>query len=77
MPRRFRPGDRVQRRSGGPVMEVMKYVLKNKPILGAYQSESEVECVWYDVEEGRHLEICHQDTLIKLPYTVPPIKTGK
>lgn len=65
MIRLFKPGDRVQLKIGGPVMEVMKYVTKVSPILGVYESNYQVECVWFDPEEGRKTAVFHQNSLVK------------
>ncbi len=45
--RKFKPGDRVQKRGEGPVMMVLNYCLKKSPIVGTYVSDDEVLCVWY------------------------------
>ncbi len=60
--RRFKPGDRVQHRNGGQVMEVMKYVLEHRPLVGEVYSDSLVECVWYDGGE-RQSGVFHQNIL--------------
>jgi uncharacterized protein YodC (DUF2158 family) len=60
--RRFKPGDRVQHRNGGQVMEVMKYVLERRPLVGEVCSDCLVECVWYDDGE-RQSEVFHQNVL--------------
>ncbi len=46
--KKFKPGDRVQLRSDGRIMEVIKYVNKFSILIGNYVSEDEVECVWYE-----------------------------
>ena len=65
MKRYFKPGDRVHLRSGGPIMEVIKYVESNDLLLGKSVSNSKVLCVWYDKIEGRKEGIYHQNSLIK------------
>ena len=66
MARLFKPGDRVQLKSGGPVMKVLNYVLKRRPFVGTYLSDSEVECAWYDRGEGRRkTDVFHQNALMK------------
>lgn len=65
MVRFLRAGDRVQMRSGGPVMEVVKYATETKLWIGSYTSEELVECVWYD-EKGRQKDIFHQKNLVSL-----------
>ena len=61
MIRFFRPGDRVQLKSGGPVMEVMRYASEDNKL-----SSTQVECVWYDPDEGRKCKIFHQNSLCRL-----------
>lgn len=65
MMRLFKPGDRVQLKTGGPVMEVMRYATKVSPILGVYESNHHVECVWFDPKEGRRTAVFHQNSLMK------------
>lgn len=65
MTRLFKPGDRVMLKSGGPVMEVLDYVLEENPLLGVYVSSQKVKCVWYDPEEGRKIGEFHQRSLRK------------
>lgn len=62
--RKFKPGDRVEQKSGGPVMEVMHYEVEDKPLVGEFVSEQDVRCVWY--EEGeRKTGVFDQRTLTK------------
>jgi uncharacterized protein YodC (DUF2158 family) len=61
--RRFKPGDRVRHYGGGPVMQIMNYVVENRLLIGAFQSDKLVECVWYD-DGNRHTKVFHQDLLI-------------
>ncbi|HHM20555.1 MAG TPA: DUF2158 domain-containing protein [Bacteroidetes bacterium] len=65
MARYFKPGDRVQKRSGGPVMEVVKYVLEREPLVGEDLSDNEVECVWYN-NGKRKTAVFDQRTLFKV-----------
>ena len=62
----FKPGDRVQLRNGGPVMEVMKYAEIQSRIFGKKVSDYLVECAWYDQTRGRQTSIFHQNGLIKV-----------
>lgn len=64
--RKFRPGDRVRRKAGGPPMEVIKYVVEQKALAGEVYSEHDVECVWYDEEHNRQKEVFDQRTLYKV-----------
>lgn len=60
MIRLFKPGDRVQLKIGGPVMEVMRYVAVDNEV-----SSTRVECSWYDPDEGRKTKVFHQNSLFK------------
>ena len=71
MCRLFKPGDRVQLRSGGPIMEVIKYAICYSPWLGNYTSNDIVECVWYDPDEGRKKGRFHQKNLVKTTLHYP------
>lgn len=62
--RKFKPGDRVQLRFDGKIMEVLKYVTKHNPLIGNYVSEFEVECVWYENGE-RKSAVFNQKNLTK------------
>lgn len=62
--RRFKPGDRVQKRGDGQLMTVQKYCLKHHPFFGTYLSENEVECTWYENGKSRR-GIFDQRTLVK------------
>jgi len=61
----FKPGDRVQQKSGGPVMHVLKYAREYNPILGEFENGSTVVCSWYS-KDGYRKEKFHQKTLIKV-----------
>lgn len=61
----FKPGDKVELKTGGPVMQVIKYVAEEHPVLGMYESNYKVQCVWYDPEFGRKTDIFHQNSLTK------------
>lgn len=63
--RKFLPGDRVQQKKGGPVMEVIKYVTDRDMLTGTTHSDINVECVWF--EEGtRHTGVFDQRSLFKV-----------
>lgn len=62
MVRLFKPGDRVTPRSGGPVMEVIKYVEEDGLLIQGV-SDRKVLCVWYD-SQGRKKDVFYQNTLI-------------
>ncbi len=62
--RLFKSGDRVMKKNGGPVMQVIRYVSKDGRSNGAYTHY--VECSWYDDEEKRHRKgVFHQYSLFK------------
>jgi uncharacterized protein YodC (DUF2158 family) len=61
--RRFKPGDRVRRCDGGPIMQVLNYVLENRPFVGRLQSDHLVECVWYE-NGNRRSQVFHQEVLV-------------
>jgi uncharacterized protein YodC (DUF2158 family) len=63
--RYFKPGDRVQLRSAGPVMEVMKYTEERHMLFGMFVSNTRVLCVWYDKHEGRKEGVFHQNSLMR------------
>jgi uncharacterized protein YodC (DUF2158 family) len=68
MIRLFKAGDRVKSGSDGPVMEVIKYISKHDWFMGDYVSDFEVECVWFDPEEGRKIKTFDQRKLFKIDY---------
>ena len=62
--RKFKPGDRVELKKGGPIMEVLQYELEEKPFLGKIFSNEKVKCVWY--ENGvRNTQVFNQNVLTK------------
>lgn len=68
--RKFVAGDRVQKKSGGPVMIVQKYCHKQHVFGGTYRGGHDVECVWY--ESGRRESaIFDQRTLFKVSIFPP------
>lgn len=58
----FKPGDRVMRREGGPVMEVIRYV-QHEGAHGAPDS-FKVECAWYDSRKGKMTDVCNEVSLM-------------
>lgn len=65
MTRLFKPGDRVILKPGGPVMEVLEYVLEDNPLVGVHLSNQKLRCVWYDKEGERKTGVFHQRSLTK------------
>ena len=66
MPRKFKPGAwvRLQGKTLGPKMQVLKYIPKKHPIFDFVNTDTYVECVW--IQDGeRKSEIFHQDRLMK------------
>ncbi|MDW3195458.1 MAG: DUF2158 domain-containing protein [Cytophagales bacterium] len=76
MIRHFKPGDRVQLKSGGPVMEVIKYVQQGKRLGKSTVSNAKVLCVWFESGGNRKEEVIHQNRLIKrrLPQSMINVK---
>lgn len=68
MVRYLKPGDRVQERSGGPVMTVLKYIEEKEPLVGVEESDEFVECEWFD-KEGPHKDVFNQKALVKIEPT--------
>ena len=66
--RRFKPGDRVQKRGKGKKMVVLKYAVKKYPIIGTYTSEHDVECVWFE-NGNRKKSVFDQRSLTKVTKT--------
>lgn len=64
MIRKFKPGDRVQKETYGPVMEVVKYIV-DESIAGENFSTRNIECVWFENEE-RKKGVFDQRTLFKV-----------
>ncbi len=62
--RKFRPGNWVQHKMGGPKMEVIRYETERKPLVGEVLSEHDVLCVWYEDGE-RKKGVFDQRTLYK------------
>lgn len=63
--RKFHPGDRVQSKTGGPIMEVVKYVTEHHR-WGDVFSDHDVLCVWYDENKDRHEQVFDQRSLFRL-----------
>ncbi|HFA48358.1 MAG TPA: hypothetical protein ENJ95_04985 [Bacteroidetes bacterium] len=62
--RKFKPGNWVRHKMGGPVMEVIRYETERKPLVGEVLSEHDVLCVWYEDGE-RKKGVFDQRTLFK------------
>ena len=63
MVRKFKKGDSVQLKSGGPVMNVITYMVISDIVAGAYLSINQVVCAWNDPIEGKQTGIFEQDDL--------------
>ena len=63
--RKFKPGDRVFKRSDGVIMEVIKYATEHDAPTGGQWNLHDVECVWFDENKERHKAIFDQRTLTK------------
>lgn len=61
----FKHGDRVQLRSGGPVMKVIKHESRKKPLKRANSHNPKVLCQWYDKRLGKREFCFHQRDLKK------------
>ncbi|RMG83990.1 MAG: hypothetical protein D6714_08830 [Bacteroidetes bacterium] len=72
--RKFKPGDRVEHRLGGPVMEVIRYEKERDPLAGEVISDHDVFCVWYEDGE-RKTGVFDQRTLIKSSKSTGLFKT--
>lgn len=70
MARKFKAGDwvSIKRNATTQKIEVLKYIPKKEPIFGFLDSDTYVECVWYQDGE-RKSQIFHQNRLIKLQET--------
>ncbi len=64
--RKFKAGDRVQQKSGGPVMEVVKYAMDHLPLGGETYSDHHVVCVWYDENKDHHEQVFDQRALFEV-----------
>ncbi|HHH49482.1 MAG TPA: DUF2158 domain-containing protein [Saprospiraceae bacterium] len=62
--RKFKPGDWVEHKLGGPVMEVLRYEVERKALVGEIINERDVKCVWYENGE-RKTKVFDQRTLKK------------
>jgi uncharacterized protein YodC (DUF2158 family) len=70
MTRLFKKGNRVQYKSGGPIMEVLKYVEKKNPLQDRSVSNHWVKCVWYDKNFERKEAVFHQNSLNRVHWPV-------
>jgi len=64
---KFKPGDVVQLKSGGPEMTVRGYKMIQPFDAPAYPSDTEVECEWFDDKNQRQKGTFNQDTLEAVP----------
>lgn len=48
----LKPGDRVQRTDGGPIMIVQGYAKKYNVFMGWHEDRNTVVCSWYDLNKG-------------------------
>ena len=72
MDKLFKPGDKVQLKTGGPIMEVVKYVMRNNFLYPQHISTEYVECTYYSVlNKEWKTESFHQDNLLKVDGAVP------
>ncbi len=76
MKRLFKPGDRVRQKSGGPIMEIIKYVEESNVLLGKNVSSNKVLCVWYEPVYGRKTSVFHQRGLSKANAPIRTLATS-
>lgn len=69
----FKPGERVQLKSEGPIMTVQKYVHEYDPIVGWHENNNAVLCTWVDAKKGCQKLVTHQKNLAKYSLTSRPI----
>ncbi|WP_340916118.1 hypothetical protein [Polaribacter butkevichii] len=76
MARKFKSGDwvRVKGKLIAPKMQVLKYVQKKDSVLGLFDYDSYLECVWYKNGE-RKSKVYHQNKLTKTIETGGLFKT--
>ena len=77
MKRRFKKGDEVQLKTGGPVMNVVTYMLVSDIVAGSYLSLNEVVCTWDDPKKGKQTGIFSQDQLELAEKKMPLYMTKK
>ncbi len=67
MPKKFKPGDflKVKGKLTTPKMQVIKYVPKKSSMFGLIDSDSYLECVWYESGK-RKSKVFHQNKLIQV-----------
>ncbi len=65
--KKFKPGDwvKIKGNPNAEKMEVIKYIVKKDPLIGAVNGNTYVECVYYQNGE-RFTVTAHQDRLVKL-----------
>jgi len=67
MTKKFKPGDwvKIKGNPSAPKMEVLRYVTKYDPLIGAANNHTYVECVYY-YDGERIIKTVHQGRLLKL-----------
>ena len=70
--RLFKTGDKVQLKTGGPVMEVIRYVLRNNFLYAQHISTEYVECAYYSfLDKEWRKDVFHQNNLVKVDNAKP------
>lgn len=67
--RLFKQGDRVQKKTGGPVLTVQRYINEYNPWIGWHKSKNTVECSFWHSRKGYQKILLHQNNLVKLSNT--------
>jgi len=65
---KFKTGDVVQLKSGGPIMTVVGYHVAHFPDGTSQTSDTNVECTWFNEKNERKSSTFHEDTLEKADY---------
>ena len=61
--KKFKTGEKVKLKSGGPTMTVQEYKTSISQELKRVESDAAVMCSWFDKNDIRHCERFEQDTL--------------
>jgi uncharacterized protein YodC (DUF2158 family) len=61
--KKYKKGDKVKLKSGGPTMTVEEYKTSISQELKRVESDTSVMCSWFDKNDIRHYEQFEQDTL--------------
>lgn len=70
--RLFKTGDKVQLKTGGPVMEVVRYVMRNNFLYPQHMSTEYVECTYYSLLDKTWVkETFNQNNLVKVDSATP------